>query len=143
MISHSTTIRIGYAETDQMGYVHHSNYARHYEIARWELFRNIGIPYCEIEKSGYMLPVVSMSFKFLKPAFYDDTITIITQIKELRGARLNLIYNSYNSIGELINSGETNLAIVHKGNRKPCLAPDYIKSAIQNTIRIETQNTTN
>ena len=141
MFSHSTTIRIGYAETDQMGYVHHSNYARHYEIARWELFRQLGIPYSEIEKCGYMLPVVGMSFRFLKPAFYDDTITIVTKIKEIRGARLNLSYQSFNASNELINAGETNLAFVHKENRKPCLAPAYIASAIIKAIQIKVEST--
>mgnify|MGYP006316721729 CR=1 FL=1 len=49
MIEHSHSLRVLYPETDKMGTVHHSNYARYYEVARWELFRAIGIPYNEIE----------------------------------------------------------------------------------------------
>jgi len=130
MLSHSTTIRIGYAETDQMGYVHHSNYARHYETARWELFRNAGIPYEQIEKLGYMLPVVGMSFEFIQPAFYDDVLTIETHLKEIKGARINFSYKTFNAQGELINYGETKLAFVKKENRKPCPAPELVLQAI-------------
>ncbi len=132
MFSHTTTIRIGYSETDQMGYVHHSNYPRHYETARWELLRSIGIPYEHLEKSGFMLPVVGMSFMFVKPAFYDDILTVEAQLKEIKGARINFAYKTFNAKGVLINYGETRLAFVSKENQKPCPAPNLVLEKIKN-----------
>ncbi|SDB92923.1 acyl-CoA thioesterase [Williamwhitmania taraxaci] len=130
MIQHSTIIRVNYSETDQMGYVHHSNYARYYETARWELFRSIGIPYNHLEKSGYMLPVVDMSSKFLKPALYDDILTIETHLNLIKGARINFAYRILNAKGELINYGETMLAFVKRESQKPCPAPQFVMNAI-------------
>ena len=84
MISHQCKIRVLYPDTDKMGYVHHSNYARYCEKARWELLRELGITYKEIEDSGIMLPVVGMSFKYLKPAVYDELLRIETELKEIK-----------------------------------------------------------
>lgn len=84
----SILYRITYSDTDQMGFMHHSNYLRYYETARWELFRNIGLPYTEIEDEGYIFPVVNVTIKYLKPALYDQEINIVTSISSLRGASL-------------------------------------------------------
>lgn len=78
MITDKTYFRVSYSETDQMGFMHHSNYFRYYETARWELFRSIGIPYPEIEEEDIILPVINASVKFLKPAFYDQKIRVDT-----------------------------------------------------------------
>ena len=75
MASFRTHIRVTYSDTDQMGFMHHSNYFKYYETARWELFRNIGIPYPELEEEGIILPVTDASIKFIKPAVYDQEIT--------------------------------------------------------------------
>ena len=84
MNSFQTTFRVSYSDTDQMGFMHHSNYLKYYETARWQLFKSIGIPYPEIEKEGIILPVINASLKFIKPAFYDQEIIINTRIKSLR-----------------------------------------------------------
>lgn len=78
MITDKTYFRVSYSDTDQMGFMHHSNYFRYYETARWELFRSIGIPYPEIEEEDIILPVINASVKFLKPAFYDQKIRVDT-----------------------------------------------------------------
>lgn len=125
MKSATTEIRVFYDETDQMGVVHHSNYAKYCEKARWEAFRELGISYKDIEDEGYFLPVISMTFDFIKPAFYDEILTIKTLFEKIKGARIVLKYEIYNQKGELINIGSTDLAITKKSNMKPIAPPDY------------------
>ena len=78
----STNIRVRYGETDQMGVVYHGNYATYFEVARTEWLRNLGVTYKYMENSGIMLPVISLSFNFIKPAKYDDILTIFVFFKE-------------------------------------------------------------
>lgn len=130
MISHKTAIRVLYSDTDQMGIAHHSNYLKYYETARWELFRSLGVSYKSIEERGYMLPVIKLSSRYVKAIHYDDQITIESSLKSLKGARVWFTYKLYNSIGELVNEGETELAFVKKENMKPCPVPEFILDVI-------------
>lgn len=75
-LTHSTTYRVIYGDTDTMGIVYHANYLRWFEIGRTELFRHLGLPYREIEARGLMLPVSEVTCKYLTPARYDDLIVI-------------------------------------------------------------------
>jgi acyl-CoA thioester hydrolase len=115
-----------------MGTVHHSNYAKYYETARWELFRSIGVSYHSVEEAGYMLPVIRMEFRFIKTANYDALLTVKTTLKSIKGVRIRFSYQLYNEQNELINEAETELAFVRKVNWKPCGAPDFIIQAIEN-----------
>lgn len=123
MASIQTSFRVSYSDTDQMGFMHHSNYLKYYETARWELFRNIGIPYPELEKEGFILPVTESSMKFIKPAFYDQKIIIKTSIKFFRGARIAFEYQARNETGELINEALVTVACVKKNTGKACFPP--------------------
>lgn len=131
MINHSYTFRVTYPETDQMGAVHHSNYAKYFEVARWELFRHIGIPYHSVEEAGFILPVTQMNFKFMKPARYDEKLTVMTKLKAIKGVRIWFAYKLYNERGELINEAETELAFVGLNTWKPCAPPDFVLKSIQ------------
>lgn len=130
MIEYEYSFRIMYPDTDQMGTVHHSNYAKYYETARWELFRSLGITYRSVEEAGYMLPVIRMSTRFLKPIHYDDLLTIKTTLKTMRGARIWFTYKLYNANHELVNEAETDLAFVHRDSWKPCIAPEFVVKAL-------------
>lgn len=123
-----------YPDTDQMGSVHHANYVKYYETARWELFRNIGISYHSVEEAGYMLPVISMKFRFLKTTYYDAQLTVKATLKAIKGVRIWFTYKLYNEKGELINEAETELAFVRRGNWKPCAAPVFVLKAIENSL---------
>ena len=125
MFIHETKIRVGYADTDQMGYVHHSNYAKYYETARWEAMRELGINYKEMEEKGILMPVISMKFDFMKPAFFDDLLTVKTIIKNLPKARMIFEYELYNDSSILINTAEIILAFIREATRKPCVPPEY------------------
>jgi len=130
MIEYDYKFRITYPETDQMGTVHHSNYAKYYETARWELLRSIGIPYKSIEEAGYLLPVIRMSFRFIKTIHYDDLVTAKVLLKNIRGARMWFTYKLFNEENELVNEAETELAFLCKENWKPCLVPEFFLKAI-------------
>ncbi len=131
MIEHEFQFRVRYPDTDQMGTVHHSNYAKYYETARWELFRSIGITYRSVEDAGYMLPVTRMNFRFMKTIHYDELLKVKTTLREIRAARIWFTYKLYNEAGELVNEAETELAFVHRDNWKPCLAPEFVIDAIK------------
>ncbi|MBN1144006.1 MAG: acyl-CoA thioesterase [Bacteroidales bacterium] len=131
MIENEFQFRVRYPDTDQMGTVHHSNYVKYYETARWELFRSIGISYRSVEEAGYMLPVTRMNFRFLKTIHYDDLLTVKTTLKQMRAARIWFTYKLYNAAGELVNEAETELAFVQRDSWRPCVAPDFVVDAIK------------
>ena len=131
MIEHEYKFRVTYPDTDQMGSMHHANYAKHMESARWELFRDIGIPYQSVEEAGYMLPVTQMSFRFFKPTHYDELLTVSTLLKEIKGVRIWFEYRLYNEKNELISEATTELAFVGRNSWKPCAAPDFVLASIR------------
>lgn len=130
MIEHEYKFRVTYPDTDKMGTMHHANYVKYYEAARWELLRNIGIPYNLVEELGVMCPVISMKFKFLKTTRYDEQLTIKTRLKDIKGVRIWFTYKLYNEQNELINTAETELAFVGLNDWKPCAAPDFLLKRI-------------
>lgn len=104
-----TELVVRYAETDQMGIAHHSNYPVWFEIGKTDFFKKMGFPYSQIESMGIWLPLTGMNCKFIKPAQYEDTIVIKTQISTLMHVRVGFHYEVYHKQMEtLIASGETN-----------------------------------
>ncbi|RYZ82138.1 MAG: acyl-CoA thioesterase, partial [Moraxellaceae bacterium] len=93
-------IRVRYADTDQMGYVYYGNYARYYEIGRVEALRSLGFHYKEMEASGVMMPVYENRSRYLRPARYDDLLTIRVSIRERPNVRIVFHYDIYNQNGE-------------------------------------------
>ena len=80
MKSHNTYVKVRYAETDQMGVVHHGNYADYLELARLDWLDKLGISYKSMEKEGVKLPVYELHFKFIKSALFDDELKIVTKL---------------------------------------------------------------
>lgn len=124
MYTHSTKIRVRYGETDQMGYVYYGNYAEYYEVARVEMLRSLGMDYAAMESSGVMMPVLELTCKYIKPALYDQEITIKTTIQELPGVRIHFKYELFNPAAELINIGNTTLVFVDMIKNRPCAPPE-------------------
>lgn len=132
MFVHETKVKVRYAETDQMGIVHHANYALYYEIARTECFEaSSGITYESMEAEGVMLPLLELQSKFLKPAFYNQVLTVKCLVKELPTVRLNVEYEIYNEAEQLINIGKTVLVFVDKQTRKPCQPPKNFMDGVK------------
>jgi len=119
-------IRVRYADTDQMGYVYYGNYARYYEIGRVEALRSIDFHYKVMEDEGVMMPVYENRSKYLKPARYDDLLTVKVTLKELPGVRVVFHYEIRNQDNILLNTGETILVFQRKDNGKLCIAPQKL-----------------
>ena len=105
-----TKILPRYAETDQMGIIHHSAYAIWYEQARTDFFNQIGMRYDEIEQMGIMTPLVELNCKYKRPAYYNQEVEIRTKIIELTPVKFTLEYNILDINENLINVGRTTLA---------------------------------
>ncbi|MEA3451564.1 MAG: thioesterase family protein [Bacteroidota bacterium] len=121
---HETQIRVRYAETDKMGYSYYGNYPTYYEVGRTEFLREMGLTYKSLEDDGYLLPIVSMSVKYIKPAVYDDLLTVRTYYKKIHSVKVDFDYEIFNQNNILINTGTTLLAFVDINTRKPTQAPD-------------------
>lgn len=120
-------VRVRYAETDQMGVVYHGNYAVYFEMGRVEWLRNIGISYKAMENEGVMLPVVSLSMQYKRPARYDDLLTVKTIFKNCSGVKIEFDYEIFNQEKELLTTGNSLLVFVDKSTNKPTQVPDYVK----------------
>ena len=123
MYTSETTVRVRYAETDQMGYVYYGNYAMYYEVARVESLRKLGVTYSEIEDMGIMMPVLENHSKYLGPGRYDEVLRIVTTVPETPSVRIRFEYAIYNEENKLINEGMTLLAFVDKKTGRPCRPP--------------------
>ncbi|MFN3555460.1 MAG: acyl-CoA thioesterase [Bacteroidales bacterium] len=131
MLVSETQVRVRYSETDQMGYVYYGNYPEYFEVGRAEAMRQLGMTYREMEQKGIMMPIASMNLKYVRPAFYDQLLTIRTIVKELPTSRMHFFYEVYNEKQELLTTGETVLAFIDTRSRRPCPAPDWFVDALQ------------
>ena len=131
MFTSNTQIRIHYALTDQMGVVYHGHYAQFYEIGRTEALRSLGLTYKEVEALGVIMPVTEIHSRFLRPALYDDLITVITTVKELP-AHHKITFHSeiYNEKNELLNVGDVSLYFMDSKTMKRCEMPLQIKEKL-------------
>lgn len=119
MFTAETTLRVQYYETDQMGVVHHSNYIRYYEMGRTDAIRQLGLSYKALEDSGTFMPIVNVYSRYVKPAFYDEILTIKTIVKEAPSVKIVFYYEIYNEAGELLNEGSTTLAFTDAMTGRP------------------------
>ncbi len=126
-----TKFRVRYSETDKMGYVYYGNYPAYFEVGRAEAMRELGMTYRQMEDEGVMMPIASMSVKYIRPAYYDDLLTIRTIVKDFPASRMHFFYEVYNEQGKLLNQGETILAFVNMKTFRPCPAPDWFLEALR------------
>jgi acyl-CoA thioester hydrolase len=126
-----TSIRIHYALTDQMGVVYYGHYAQFYEIGRTEAIRQIGYTYKEIEAMGIIMPVVDIHSRFLRPAKYDDLITVKTTLREMPiNSRIVFYAEIFNQQDELLNTGEVTLFFIDAKTMKRCEMPAELRDKL-------------
>ena len=130
MLEDNINIRVRYADTDQMGFVYYGNYAKYYEIARVELFRNIGLTYKSLEEMGIGMPVIEMKTNFIMPAKYDEKLVVNIKIPELPKLKIIFFYEIFNEKNELINTGETVLTFINLLTGKPKRVPSIMKDKL-------------
>lgn len=123
-------VRVRYAETDQMAVVYHGNYAQYFEMGRVEWLRNLGVSYKWMEDNGVMLPVVSLTMNYKKPARYDDLLTVKTILKSQTSVKIEFDYEIYNEENELLTTGYSMLVFVNMKTGRPMLPPSYVSEKI-------------
>lgn len=131
MKKHFSFIRVRYAETDQMGVVHHGNYAQYLELARIEWLDQFGISYKKMEEEGVMLPVYDLHFRFLHPAKFEDILKVETRLRELPSARIRFDYSIYNQDGKLLTEAGSTLVFMDALSKRPIKCPEYIMEKLK------------
>lgn len=129
-----THIRVRYADTDQMRMVYHSKYFEYFEQGRSDLLRGLGIPYPEIERMGYYLPVVEAHAKFIKSANYDDLLLVKAMMSRMEGVRITIEYAIMNPQNELIAAGYTVHSFVKVRTGKPSRPPEKFMEIINRKL---------
>jgi acyl-CoA thioester hydrolase len=123
MIQSFSQVTVRYSETDMMGVVYHGSYLPWFEVGRTTLLKEQGLPYRQLEADGFRLPVLEVCVKYLRPALYDDTLTILTTVKEKPSVRLTLHYEIRHG-DILLATGTTTHAFIDK-NGRPIRPPAY------------------
>jgi acyl-CoA thioester hydrolase len=131
MYQFETNIRVRYAETDQMGFVYYGNYATYYEVTRVEALRSLGISYKILEENGVLMPVLENWSKYIRPAKYDDLLTIKLFLKEMPTMRITFEYEVFNEDKKLINLGSTTLVFLEKSSGKPIQVPGVVQDVLK------------
>ncbi|MEL6925426.1 MAG: thioesterase family protein [Bacteroidota bacterium] len=127
MFQHRTQLRVRYGETDQMGYLYYGHYASYYEVGRAEMIRSIGLSYRAMEEEHKILmPVMSLNMRFVRPALYDELLTIQTTLKKLPDRTITFHMEIHNEQGELVNGGTVKLCFLDATTKESRPAPDYL-----------------
>jgi len=129
---HACTIRVRYGETDQMGFVYYGIYAQYYEVGRVEAMREAGILYSNLEKEhNIWMPVMNMQVRFLRPAVYDDLLTIHTTVPSLPDRDIRFRYEIRNEAGILLNGALVQLCFLEARTQRRIDAPEFIKESLK------------
>jgi len=115
--------KIRYAETDQMGIVHHANYLLYLEQARIEWLEQKGINYGDLEKQGIMLPVYDIRINYKKPLRFGESVKVVVNSGEISGVRIPFNYKLYNSTNDLVTEAQVTLIFISAITRKPIKCP--------------------
>ncbi len=127
MIIRETEIRVRYSETDQMGYLYYGNYPAYYEVGRAEWLRSFGVTYRDMEEvHGIMMPVMSMQMRYVRPAKYDDLLTIKTTLRHYPTHSITFFFEIFNTQNKLLNGGSVKLCFVEIATNRTVPTPDYI-----------------
>ena len=121
MMQSRTSITVRYAETDMMGVVYHGSYLPWFEVGRTDLMKQYGLPYRQLEAEGFFLPVLEVGARYLKPARYDDPLTIVTTLREKPLLRIKLEYEVRRG-ADLLATGFTLHAFIDRAG-KPVRPP--------------------
>jgi acyl-CoA thioester hydrolase len=133
MLQHTSTIRVRYAETDQMRVVYNGEYLTYFEVGRTEALRAFGLPYTELEKEGYLLPVIEAFIQYKSPAFYDDILEITASLSSCITATITISYIIRRK-DILIAEGRTVHTFVHATTMKPARPPKSYRQMIDSNL---------
>jgi acyl-CoA thioester hydrolase len=133
-VTHRTELRVRYAETDKMKVVYNGNYLTYFEVGRTELLRACGLPYPELEKAGYLLPVLEAFVQYKMSAVYDDVLSIYATYRLERVPTIRIDYVIKRGQDEIA-SGYTSHPFVNAETMKPVRPPKMFFDAIEQTLQ--------
>lgn len=119
-------VEVRYAETDQMGVVHHANYLIWFELVRTALCKRSGYHYAEIEESGFLMMVTNVEVSYHRGIHYGDSVSVSCWIDAMRSRTIKFTYRIERS-GELAATGRTEHVWIDRVTRKPCRMPPLVK----------------
>lgn len=126
-----TQLRVRYADTDQMGVVYHANYATYFEVGRTESIRKLGFTYKDMETMGIQMPIVDWHGRFLRPAQYDDLLTIRTTLRNLPDNHKIIFYQEVlNDQMKLLMAGTVTLYFIEKNTKVRTTMPLALKEKL-------------
>jgi len=133
MVTHKTTYRVIYGDTDKMGIAYHANYLRWFEIGRSEMFRSFGVTYKAIETKGVLLPVSEAFCKFLFPARYDDVLVIKTSVDNDFKGGIKFVYTiAGEDCQKVLAKGYTKHACIDR-NGRVIRPPEFLTALMKKT----------
>jgi acyl-CoA thioester hydrolase len=139
MITHTTEVRVRYADTDQMKVVYHGKFLEYFELGRSALIRSLGLPYTELEARGVLLPVIEAFAKYRRPALYDDLLLVEATVTEIPIATLKIDYKVFrNGDKELLAEGYTIHSFLNASTGKPMRVPSYFAEVLKKGINLPT-----
>ena len=127
MFTHSTQVRVRYGETDKMGFVYYGYYSLYYEIGRVEALRSLGLDYKSMEDQMHIfMPVVSLNVRYLRPAHYDDLLTLETSIIKWPNTSIQFDTKILNEKGDWLNQGQVVLCFLDIASRRRVDMPELL-----------------
>ena len=132
MFTSETKIRVRYAETDPMNVVYHGNYAQYFEVGRVESIRQLGLSYKDVEASGVIMPVIEWTAKFIRPAHYDDLLTVRTSVKHWPvDYRVEFHQEVFNEQGKLLTTGKVLLYFLKAATMEKTTMPEEMARTLR------------
>jgi acyl-CoA thioester hydrolase len=126
-------VRARYAETDQMGVVHHAVYPVWFEVARTALSHAVGLPYTEWERRGVLLMVGELRCRYRRPARYDEEVIVGVRVEEVASRRVVFEYRVEGPDGTVLAEGETRHVVVDRATGRPTTLPDELRASLGRT----------
>jgi len=123
-------VRARYAETDQMGVVHHGVYPVWFEVARTALSHAVGVPYSEWERRGYLLMVAELTCRYRRPARYDDEVVVWVRVGDTASRRVTFEYRVEGPGGALLAEGETRHLVVDRATGRSAVLPAELRDSL-------------
>ena len=137
------TLRVRYAETDQMGVVYHANFLVWFEVGRVEFMRAIGIEYKRMEtEDDCHIVVADVQCRYHHPARYDEVLRVRTRVAETKNRVIRFAYEVFrDSDGALLATGSTTHVICGRNGRPKILADKYrsVLSSVPKTTETRKQ----
>jgi acyl-CoA thioester hydrolase len=123
-------VEVRYAETDQMGVVHHANYVVWFELARTRLCALSGFHYADIERLGYLLMVTGVEARYHRPARYGDVVQVVCWCERLGSRGLRFAYEVRKGEERLV-TGVTEHVWIESATGRPCRTPEPLRGPFQ------------